>query len=74
MKREARCLYKLLLDKNGRLFDLKRIIDFYDTYAKIQLESRSAIGLPESLMNILNPIVKPNYLKWVAKYLIGRGK
>ena len=74
MKREARCLYRLLLDKSGRLFDLKRIIDFYDMYAKIQLESRSVIGLPESLMNILNPIIKPNYLKWVDKYLIGREK
>jgi hypothetical protein len=74
MKREARCLYKLLLAKNGKLFSLKEIIGFFDAYNALQLKANSGMGLPESINHLLWPITKPNYLKWVEKYLVGRGK
>ena len=70
IRREVRCLYKVLLKEKGIIFNLKEMIGFFDEYQNLRDRVLRSDEAPPSLKaGLMYEYKMPKYLKWAKKYL-----
>lgn len=70
MKREVRCLYKLLLKPDGKVLDVRKVLEIYEEYSDFRDKVLGADEAPVVMKGYFPEMGMPKYLEWVKQYLI----
>jgi hypothetical protein len=70
MKREIRFLYKLLLKPDGKVLDVRKVIEMYHKYDEFRNEVLNSEEAPETMKGFFPKVEMPKYLEWVQQYVI----
>jgi hypothetical protein len=70
MKREVRCLYRLLLKPGGKVLDVRNVLEIYEEYNMFRDKVLNADEAPAIMKGYFPKMDMPKYLEWVKQYLI----
>jgi hypothetical protein len=70
MNRNAYCLYRRLLKKNGKIANLRDILQLYEDLASVRKRLKDPMLMPKGYSGYIPPpLVMPHYLRWIKGYM-----